>query len=134
MEFTPEVINVLHPHEVFVYGTNQYADHGGGAAKVAHAKFGAIMHDVPIGLVGQSYGIVTTSFSDTKVTIDFIADQVKVLYRFASLRPDLIFYVTKIGTGIAGFLLDDIAAIFHSLELDRSSNIILPKEFIHPKK
>jgi hypothetical protein len=133
MEFTPDIIDSLQPNEVFVYGSNQFASHGGGAAKVAHTSFGAVMNDIPIGLVDQSYGIITTSFLDVKITHDFVADQVKVLYGFAALRPDLIFFVTKIGTGIAGWPLEDIAAIFRSLEFMRPANIILPQPFIHPK-
>jgi len=58
---TPEIITELNPNEIFVYGSNQYAIHGAGSAKAAVDKFGAIYKDVPMGLCGQSYGIITKS-------------------------------------------------------------------------
>jgi hypothetical protein len=127
MKYTPEIITSLQPWEIFVYGSNQFARHGAGSAKAAFENFGAILGDSPMGLVGQSYGIITKSFTDVPVTLDFIEDQVKVLYRFAILRPGLTFYVTKIGTALAGFTIPEIANIFKALETP--SNIILPKEF-----
>lgn len=127
--FTPEIINELKPNEVFVFGTNQYAEHAGGAARIAAEKFGALKGIAPAGLCQQSYGIITTSFSEIPVTIEFIKKQVEVLFEFAWLRPDLTFYVTKIGTGIAGFTITEVAKVFRDLTHIKPSNIILPKEF-----
>ena len=127
MKYTPEIITHLPPNSIFVYGSNQYAIHGAGSAKAAVDKFGAIYKDVPMGLCGQSYGIITKSFNDTPVTLDFIFSQISILYQFAKLRPDLTFYVTKIGTALAGFTIEEIASLFKSLKTP--SNIILPKEF-----
>lgn len=127
--YTPEFITHLNKNEIFVYGSNQYAIHGAGSAKIAKEKFGAIYKDVPIGLCGQSYGIITKSFNEEPVSTQFIYDQIRVLYDFAKLRPDLTFYVTKIGTALAGFTIEEIADLFHLLESFRPKNIILPKEF-----
>lgn len=129
MRYTPENIQSLFPNEVFVYGSNQYAQHGGGAARVAKERFGATNGDCPIGLCGNSYGIITTSFNDTKITESMIRTQLILLYQFGRLRPDLIFYVTKIGTGIAGIPIEQMAGIFKSISELRPINIILPKEF-----
>jgi hypothetical protein len=129
MRFTPDNITSLKPNEVFVYGTNQYARHIGGAAASAIRFFGAMFGECPAGLLGSSYGIITTSFNSTPITIDTIKRQVEVLYDFAQLRPELTFYVTKIGTGLAGFPLEEIANIFRDLSLTKPVNIILPKEF-----
>lgn len=126
---TPEHITELKPNEVFVFGTNQFANHAGGAAKIASQKFGAVNHIAPHGLCGQAYGIITTSFNDTAVSIDFIQHQIETLYHFAILRPELIFYVTKIGTGIAGFPIEQIKSVFDRLQYLQPNNIILPKEF-----
>ncbi len=129
MRYTPEIISKLNPKEVFVYGSNQYAQHGAGSALTA-MKFGAKYKDVPMGLCGQSYGIITKSFSDWEVTIEFIQCQVETLYRFALLRQDLTFLTTKIGTNLAGFTIEEIAAVFKSMPF-KPSNIVLPKEFSH---
>lgn len=127
MQYTPEIINELAPNEIFVFGTNQYAKHGGGAALIASRKFGAIYGECPIGLVGNTYGIITTSFNEIPVSLEFIRSQVETLYYFALLRPDLTFLVTKIGTGIAGFSIDEIKTVFR-LPF-KPQNIILPIEF-----
>lgn len=125
--YTPEFINEFPENSIFVYGSNQYNIAGAGSAKKAVDKFGAIYKDVPMGLCGQSYGIITKSFNNTPVTIDFIRKQISVLYDFAELRPDLIFYVTKIGCGLANFTIDEIADCFKGRI--KPKNIILPKEF-----
>lgn len=40
-EFTSEFITELKPNEIFVFGSNIGGFHGGGAARVAHKRFGA---------------------------------------------------------------------------------------------
>ena len=127
--YTPEQIKTLKPNEVFVFGTNQFSKHAGGASRIAAENFGALNGIAPHGLCGQSYGIITTSFNDIPVSLEMIEAQVQVLYQFACLRPDLIFYVTKIGTGIAGFTMQQIAELFIDIDFFRPKNIILPKEF-----
>lgn len=129
MNYTPEIITQLQPNEIFVFGTNQYSRHGGGAALIAAEKFGALNGIAPHGLCGNSYGIITTSFNEVPVTIGFVSMQVELLYQFARVRPDLTFYVTKIGTGIAGFSMEEIANVFRMLDDFRPHNIVLPKEF-----
>lgn len=125
--YTPEIITIIKEKEVFVYGSNQFARHDAGSA-LAALKFGAKYGDVPIGLLGNSYGIVTKSFNNTPVTLNFIRVQVETLYYFAELRLDLTFYVTKIGTALAGFSIEDIADIFKGMK-QKPINIILPFEF-----
>ena len=127
-QYTPEIITDLPANSIFVYGSNQYSIHGAGSAKMAKDKFGAIYKDVPMGLCGQSYGIITKSFNDVSVNLEFIYLQVKTLYCFAMLRPELTFYVTKIGTALAGFSIEEIANIFTSIPF-KPNNIILPIEF-----
>lgn len=125
--YTPENITSLPPNNIFVYGSNQYNIAGAGSAKTAVDKFGAIYKDVPMGLCGQSYGIITKSFNNIPIAIEFIAAQVNVLCHFALLRPELTFYVTKIGTGLAGIPIEQIAPLFKKAkDID---NIILPIEF-----
>ena len=54
--FTPDNIKSLSSDEVFVFGSNLAGHHGGGAARVALNKFGAI-YGQGVGLQGQSYAI-----------------------------------------------------------------------------
>lgn len=129
MRYTPENVYQLEANEVFVYGSNQFARHGCGSAYAAQQNFGAIYGTCPIGLCGKSYGIITTSFNDIPISLSFIQKQIEILYEFALLRPDLTFLVTKIGTGIAGFSIDQIASVFETLRYRQPANIVLPKEF-----
>lgn len=129
MIYTPEIITTLKPNEVFVFGSNNQGKHGKGAAKLAHEKFGAI-YGTPVGLQGQSYAIVTKDLRIGKksMPIEYIEIQIRQLYSFAKLtRPDLTFLVTKIGCGLGGYKVDEIAPLFK--QLPKFPNIILPKEF-----
>ena len=56
--YTPEMITELKENEVFVFGSNLAGAHGGGAARVAYNKFGAVWGQ-GVGLQGQSNGIPT---------------------------------------------------------------------------
>ena len=58
LRITPKWITSLQKDEVFVFGSNINGMHGGGAARVAMDKFGAIWGQGE-GLQGQSYAIPT---------------------------------------------------------------------------
>lgn len=55
-EYTSERITELKPNEIFVFGSNLAGAHGGGAARLAYNRFGAIWGQ-GVGLQGQSYAI-----------------------------------------------------------------------------
>lgn len=119
--FTPEMINRLAPDEVFVFGSNLGGFHGGGAARAALNLFGAVWGQ-GVGLQGQSYAIPTMQGG-----VETIKPYVDEFIEFAKSRPDLFFYVTRIGCGIAGFRDEDIAPLFQ--EAINLSNVALPKSF-----
>ena len=119
--YTPERISELRPDEVFVFGSNLAGMHGGGAAWVARKKFGAIMGQ-GVGLQGQSYAIPTMQGG-----VETIAPYVDEFIAFAKEHPELFFYVTRIGCGIAGFRDSQIAPLFASA-VD-VPNICLPFTF-----
>lgn len=121
-EFTPERITQLKPNEIFVFGSNLAGAHGGGAARLAYDRFGAVWGQ-GVGLQGQTYAIPTMQGGVETIkpyTDEFIA--------FAKAHPEMKFFVTKIGCGIAGFTTEEIAPLFaDALDVE---NIILPKEFV----
>ena len=121
VEYTPENISTLRPDEVFVFGSNLAGHHGGGAARVAVNRFGAIMGQ-GVGLQGQSYAIPTMQGG-----VQTIKPYVDEFIAFAKAHPELTFYVTRIGCGIAGFRDKDIAPLFR--DALGVANIILPKSF-----
>ena len=118
---TPDFITELRPDEVFVFGSNLAGSHGGGAAYVAWRKFGAIMGQ-GVGLQGQSYGIPTMQGG-----VETIRPYVDDFITFAKAHPELYFYVTRIGCGIAGFRDEEIAPLFR--DAVRVPNIRLPESF-----
>ena len=119
--FTPEMIRSLAPNEVFVFGSNLGGFHGGGAARAAMNLFGAVWGQ-GVGLQGQSYAIPTMQGG-----VETIKPYVDQFIEFTKTRPDLYFYVTRIGCGIAGFRDEEIAPLFaDALTLD---NVSLPKTF-----
>ena len=121
-QFTPDFITELKENEIFVFGSNLQGMHGGGAARLAYEKFGAIWGQ-GVGLQGQSYGIPTMHGG-----VDAIKPYVDEFIEFAKSHPELTFLVTKIGCGIAGFRDEEIAPLFKEcIEID---NVILPRTFV----
>ena len=121
-QFTPDYITELKENEIFVFGSNLQGLHGGGAARLAYEKFGAIWGQ-GVGLQGQSYGIPTMHGG-----VEDIKPYVDEFIEFAKSHPELTFLVTKIGCGIAGFRDEEIAPLFKEcIEID---NVILPRTFV----
>ena len=120
-EYTPERITALRADEVFVFGSNLAGMHGGGEAYAAFKQFGAVW-GCGVGLQGQSYAIPTMQGG-----VETIKPYVDDFIDFAHARPDLFFYVTRIGCGIAGFADAEIAPLFAAART--VPNICLPESF-----
>ena len=56
--YTPERISELKENEIFVFGSNLAGAHGGGAARLAYNRFGAVWGE-GVGLHGKTYAIPT---------------------------------------------------------------------------
>ena len=124
--FTPENISKLKQNEVFVFGSNKAGNHVGGAARVAVEKFGAIMGHGE-GLQGQSYAIPTLDEQMDKVSTEELTRSVRRFADYTRHNTDKVFYVTKIGCGIAGFSVEEIVEVFKSVSF--GDNVVLPQEF-----
>jgi O-acetyl-ADP-ribose deacetylase (regulator of RNase III) len=121
-DFTPERITTLAPNEVFVFGSNLSGAHGGGAALLAVRRFGAVWGQ-GVGMQGQSYAIPTMHGGPEAIkpyVDDFIV--------YAKAHPELVFLVTRIGCGIAGFSEEEIAPLF--AEAIEVQHILLPEAFV----
>ena len=95
--------------------------HGGGAARIAVEKFGAIMGQ-GVGLQGHSYAIPTMQGGPNT-----ILPYVEEFIAFAKQHPEMTFLVTRIGCGIAGFTPREIAPLFAgAVDVE---NIYLPQDF-----
>lgn len=115
-------ISSLGANEIFVFGSNLAGLHGGGAARIAHERFGAVWGNGE-GLQGQSYAIPTMHGG-----VDAIRPYVDNFIDFARVHLEYKFLVTRIGCGIAGFRDEEMAPLFQGcLSLE---NVYLPQSFL----
>ena len=119
---TPNHISQLAANEVFVFGSNLQGHHFGGAARIANEKFVAIFGQ-GVGLQGQSYAIPTMQGG-----VETIRPYVDEFIEFAKQHPELVFLVTRIGCGIAGFKDSEIAPLFTAAV--GMENVALPQSFM----
>ena len=117
---TPSMINVLEKNEIFVFGSNFQGMHMGGAARVAYSKFGAEWGNGE-GLQGQSYALPTME------GIENTTAAARHFTACAKEHPELKFFVTPVGCGIAGYTPEDIAPMFR--EAAKLENVYLPVSF-----
>ena len=113
-------IDHLDENEIFVFGSNTSGHHNGGAAAYAMRKFGAVWGQGE-GLQGQSYAIPTT---------EGIVEMREAIQRFTSFaagHPELRFLVTRVGCGVAGYSVSQIAPLFKECML--LENVALPSDF-----
>ncbi|MCU1445091.1 hypothetical protein [Cryobacterium sp.] len=111
-------ITRLEPGEVFVFGSNAAGAHAGGAAALAHERFGAVWGQGH-GLHGQSYAINSMS------GLAILRREVAGFVDFAAEHPELTFLVTEIGCGIAGYTPTEVAPFFSGV----GANVVLPERF-----
>ncbi|HJD52846.1 MAG TPA: hypothetical protein IAA93_03855 [Candidatus Avibacteroides avistercoris] len=114
-------IEQLAENEIFVFGSNLAGMHGGGAARLARIRWGAVMGQ-GVGLQGRTYAIPTMQGGP-----ETIKPYVDEFIAFAKAHPGLRFLVTEIGCGIAGFTPSQIAPLFAGAA--DVPNILLPARF-----
>ncbi len=123
---TPELITELNQDSIFVFGSNLSGRHGAGAALIAKNQFGAI-YGVGFGPQGQCYAIPTKDRNLKVLPLNEIEPYIKVFIEYAKQNPESTFKVTKIGCGLAGYSVYDIAPMFR--DAIKLNNIHLPIEF-----
>lgn len=96
---------------IFVFGSNLAGIHGGGAA--LHARiYHEAQEGVGFGPTGSSYAIPTKTASFKVLGLLFIEPYVKGFLQYATDHPDMIFDVTRVGCGLAGYKDEQIAPMF----------------------
>ena len=127
MKTTPENIQSLKENEVFVFGSNLAGVHGAGAADLAFTKFGA-KWGKGSGLVSKhAYAIPTKDKRIRTMPLSQIQPYVDEFISYVTLNPDTEFLVTKIGCGLAGYSVKEMASLFAGKFIP--SNVSLPAEF-----
>lgn len=129
-EYTPDEVLSLPSNGIFVFGSNAEGIHKKGAALVALNNFGAILGQAE-GLMNNSYGIITKKNwrVEKSSTLQEIGKGVQTMLLFAKDNQQLKFYVTKIGSSLAGYTIREIKSLFEKLKHIIPDNVILPREY-----
>lgn len=111
---------------IFVFGSNLSGIHGAGAAKYAHEKLGAEW-GVGEGLTGCCYALPTKDHKIKTRTLGEISVSVQLMVLSAYANPDMLYKVTPIGTGLAGYTKTQIQGCFQALSIP--DNVVFTKQW-----
>lgn len=101
------------PREIFVFGSNLAGRHGKGAALFAKKHFGAI-YGQGVGMQGDSYAIPTKDEKLKILPLEAIQFYIHQFLTYAHVHPELQFFVTRVGCGLAGYKDADIKPFFET--------------------
>jgi len=101
----------VHRDYVFVFGSNISGIHGAGAALVAKKVFGAEQF-VGVGKTGNSYAIPTKDKRIKVLPLNTIIKYIEQFKEFTHSQPNLKFWITRVGCGLAGYHDTQIASLF----------------------
>lgn len=125
--------NSMPENGVFVFGSNTDGIHGGGAARIAQQKFGAVTGEAS-GMQGRSYAIITKDLNKPphkpSVSRDYIIKQIEELYAFADNNKGTSFYIAYGGPAklLCNYQLQDIGEMFY--KASDKYNGYIPKNII----
>ncbi len=109
---------------IFVFGSNLSGRHGKGAALHARTHYGAV-YGKGVGLQGRSYAIPTKDHALRPMPLAQIDHYVRQFIEFATTHPELVFAVTRVGCGLAGYSDKQMAPLFGGAP----QNCQLPEEW-----
>lgn len=125
-----EDITELKENEIFVFGSNLAGRHGKGTALAAKKLFGA-KYGVGWGFAGRCYALPTKGYNlENSLPITEISKYVKCFKQSQLLEPDLIYLVSKIGCGLAGYKDSEIAPLFKGCEYSNTKFHVDWKEYL----
>lgn len=107
---------------IFVFGSNLAGRHGAGAALYAHKVHGAV-YGIGVGRTGNAYAIPTKDKNLRVLPLGQIEQYVYQFIQYAYSNPHLVFEVTRIGCGLAGYKDHQIAPFFSTAP----GNCLLPE-------
>lgn len=109
----------LEENMIFVFGSNLAGRHGKGAAKDALLDHGAI-YGKGIGPQGYSYAIPTKGYKfnilDKEIIEEYVKDFLSWSIKEKLLNNNVSFFITAIGTGLAGYKHEEIAPMFNGIK------------------
>lgn len=116
---------------VFVFGSNEGGYHGAGSAKVANevykrpigSGFGFLQNSG-----GMTFAIPTKDMEIKTLPIVDIEHNIAQFGSFVQRNPNMKFFITRVGCGLAGFSDERIAPVFASF-IDGLKNISIPDKW-----
>lgn len=111
--------------KIFVFGSNLAGRHGAGAALYAKQHHGAVQ-GLGWGRCGNSYALPTKDYELRPLSFDRIEYYVGNFLVYARANPQMVFEVTAVGCGLAGYTPALIAPMF----VDAPENCELPSVFL----
>ena len=106
-----QMVEKMETKEIFVFGSNYGGRHGKGAALCAKRIHGA-KNGIGEGIQGRAYGIPTKDAKLKTLPLSRIQKHVTTFLNYAHDHDEMIFNVTPIGTGLAGYTHQQIAPMF----------------------
>lgn len=97
--------------EIFVFGSNRAGVHGAGAAKIATNVYGAKFR-VGEGLAGSSYALPTKDVNIKTLNLTEIRYHIERFVDFTKSHPEMRFFITSIGCGLAGYQPSQVGGFF----------------------
>lgn len=96
--------------QVFVFGSNEAGIHGAGAAALA-LEYGAEWGK-GVGHYGMTYAIPTKDRNVETLNLSKIRPYIVDFVAYTKAHPELQFFVTRVGCGLAGYEDYQIAPLF----------------------
>lgn len=96
---------------IFVFGSNTAGIHGRGAALTARKTYNARL-GTGLGFTGQCYAIPTKDKNLDILPLNIIQKYIRDFKNITNIDNNDTFYITPIGTGLAGYKHEQIAPMF----------------------
>ena len=109
---------------VFVFGSNLAGIHGAGAAKEAFDHWDAEW-GIGVGLTGHAYAIPTKNKHINSLSLKLITPHIKDFVIYSRINDDKLFWLTRIGCGLAGYEDYTIAPLFRGI----ANNVNIPEQW-----
>lgn len=134
IRFTPDPVTELEAGEVFVFGSNLCGNHAGGAAATARERWGA-REGVGEGWTSEcTYAVPTLDAEMKRVPWRSLVKSFGKLIDEVRANSDRVFYLTRVGVGIAGWSVEDVTdALWLAVGAGfrAPDNLIIPRDFYY---
>jgi hypothetical protein len=118
------MITELKSSQFIVVGTNLAGHHGAGAAFQALKDFG-LKEGIAEGICGKTYAFPTLEREMTQRGHKALERSRDRFFSTARALPEKEFLMTAVGTGIAGYSVEEMKSLFEN----PPANVVLPMEW-----